>query len=499
MVSDFFYPNMGGVESHIYQLSSCLVERGHKVIIVTHCYGDRQGVRYLANGLKIYYLPFPPFYNQCVLPTIFPTFPLLRNVFIRENIQIVHGHSAFSTLGHEAMFHARTMGLKTVFTDHSLFGFADASSILTNKVLNFSLVDCTHTICVSHTCRENTVLRSNISPSLVSVIPNAVDSTVFLPDPTQRQPGKITVVVISRLVYRKGIDLLAGIIPTITSKYPQVQFIVGGDGPKRILLEEVREQFQLHDRVKMLGSLQHSMIRDVLVQGDIMLNTSLTEAFCIAIIEAASCGLQVVSTKVGGIPEVLPPELLYLAEPNSQAMTLELEKAIEDRIHNRNMDPFELHQKIKEFYSWRDVAMRTEVVYQIVMEAPVPNAATRLQRFNQCGPVSGKLFMLTAVLNMILLWVLQWIWPDQSIDKAETLKLSQVVKCEQRKKKKITRPTNLVIFEPAVSQTVKKNAHLTVKQSSPILFLMPLGYYVNIPIANQACLQHLNQVPISVT
>ena len=53
MVCDFFYPNMGGVESHIYQLSSCLLDRGHKVVIVTHKYGDRSGVRYLANGLKV--------------------------------------------------------------------------------------------------------------------------------------------------------------------------------------------------------------------------------------------------------------------------------------------------------------------------------------------------------------------------------------------------------------------------------------------------------------
>jgi len=53
MVSDFFYPNIGGVESHIYQLSQCLLDRGHKVIIVTHFYGDRNGVRYLTNGLKV--------------------------------------------------------------------------------------------------------------------------------------------------------------------------------------------------------------------------------------------------------------------------------------------------------------------------------------------------------------------------------------------------------------------------------------------------------------
>ena len=36
-------------------------------------------------------------------------------------------------MAHEAIMHARTMGLPAVFTDHSLFGFADASSILVNK------------------------------------------------------------------------------------------------------------------------------------------------------------------------------------------------------------------------------------------------------------------------------------------------------------------------------------------------------------------------------
>ena len=43
------------------------------------------------------------------------------------------------------------MGIKVVFTDHSLFGFADLSSILTNKILKFSLAGVNHVICVSHT------------------------------------------------------------------------------------------------------------------------------------------------------------------------------------------------------------------------------------------------------------------------------------------------------------------------------------------------------------
>ncbi|ESP03433.1 hypothetical protein LOTGIDRAFT_65393, partial [Lottia gigantea] len=212
--------------------------------------------------------------------------------------------------------HARTMGLHTVFTDHSLFGFADGSSILTNEVLRFSLRDCTHCICVSHTSKENTTLRASLDPKNISVIPNAVDATMFTPDVSKRDPNKITIVLVSRLVYRKGMDLLAEIIPIITCKYPEVQFIIGGSGPKQLVLEEVREQHQLHSRVKLLGALQHNQVRDVLVKGDILLNTSLTEAFCIAIVEAVCCGLKVVSTNVGGVPEVLPPDLITLADPS---------------------------------------------------------------------------------------------------------------------------------------------------------------------------------------
>ena len=53
LVSDFFYPNMGGVESHLFQLAQCLIEKGHAVVIVTHSYGNRTGVRYMTKGLKV--------------------------------------------------------------------------------------------------------------------------------------------------------------------------------------------------------------------------------------------------------------------------------------------------------------------------------------------------------------------------------------------------------------------------------------------------------------
>lgn len=204
MVSDFFYPNMGGVESHIYQLSQCLIERGHKVIIVTHAYKDRKGIRYLTNGLKVYYLPLRIMYNQSTATTLFHSLPLLRYIFVRERVTIVHAHSSFSAMAHDALFHAKTMQLQTVFTDHSLFGFADVSSVLTNKLLTVSLCDTNHIICVSYTSKENTVLRAALNPEIVSVIPNAVDPTDFTPDASRWNNSTITIVVVSRLVYRKG-------------------------------------------------------------------------------------------------------------------------------------------------------------------------------------------------------------------------------------------------------------------------------------------------------
>ena len=128
-------------------------------------------------------------YGGTALPGLFSLARLLRCVVLRERITLVHGHAAFrrgagaccaphsrvapltrasaprrSALANEAVLHARTLGLKAVFTDHSLFGFADASSILTNKTLQFTLADACHTICVSHTSKQNTVLRADVAP-----------------------------------------------------------------------------------------------------------------------------------------------------------------------------------------------------------------------------------------------------------------------------------------------------------------------------------------------
>jgi len=76
------------------------------------------------------------------------------------------------------------------------------------------------------------------------------------------------------------------------------------------------DRWNFQEWVELVGGISNTKVCSVLNRGHIFLNTSLSEAFCIAILEAAFAGLLVVTTNVGGIPEVLPPDMVLLADPN---------------------------------------------------------------------------------------------------------------------------------------------------------------------------------------
>jgi len=429
LISDFFYPRLGGVEQHIYSLAQCLLHQGHKVIIITHAYESssssnpkhrRTGVRYLSGLLKVYYCPILPMTDQTCLPTFSATLPILRYIFIREKIEIVHSHQATSTLAHEAIAYAAELGLASVYTDHSLFGFDDLASVVLNSVIKATLSTVGAAICVSHTCRENLIMRAKLDPTIVYAIPNAIDSVKFQPDPSQRCQERIKIVVLSRLVYRKGVDLLVEIIPIICKEFENVDFIIGGDGSKKLDLEEMVERERLQERVEFLGSVPHANVRNVLVRGHIFLNCSLTESFCIAILEAASCGLFVVSTKVGGVPEVLPDDMIMLAKPTTVDLSKVLSEAIYEKLGkdgtNITFDSYEFHSRISQMYSWDQVATQTVEVYQHVLAKDRLSFLQRLARYKSTGPIAGYFTCFIAISLHFLVKIVEYYQPRVDID-----------------------------------------------------------------------------------
>lgn len=77
-------------------------------------------------------------------------------------------------------------------------------------------------------------------------------------------------------------------------------------------------------------------------------------------------GLLVVSTRVGGVPEVLPEDMLLLAEPSPEGVVDAVDAAVE-RLRAGGRDAWAQHAVVRDMYSWQAIAQRTERVYRAVL------------------------------------------------------------------------------------------------------------------------------------
>ena len=425
MACDYFYPQLGGIEFHIYHLAQSLISLGHNVIVITHQYGDRTGVRRLANGLKVYHVPLFVLYRETVFPCVFYTFPMVRNILIRERIDIVHGHGSASDIAQEAILHANCMGLRSVFTDHSLYGFDVLGSVLLNKLLKCTLASVDRVICVSNACKENMMYRTGFDPAVYSVIPNAVVAADFTP-PTpaeqlaKQRSGRITIVCISRLFPNKGCDLLVRILPAVCKQHPDVDFVMVGDGPRFVEFQQMVETERLEERITLMGSVPHEHIRDVLCRGDIYLHASLTEAFGTVLVEAAACNLLVVTTRVGGALEVLPPHMTVFAARTAVSAIIDAANEAITRVRSGAVDTSSFHDELVDMYEWSDVAQRTDKVYRAIFETPVDKDWTAMIKrvYNHPGIWARHLYVLCTVVEFALVLIFDFLYPRDEIDKA---------------------------------------------------------------------------------
>lgn len=141
------------------------------------------------------------------------------------------------------------MNLPFVLTEHSLFDMHSITSTLINslyKGLYQGMLE--KSICVSNTVRENVILRTNVSVNKTIVIPNAIDASFFKENEKSilmKDPKKVRIIVLSRITYRKGMDLLIEILPAICLKHKHVEFLICGDGPKKVLIKAIVDEYDL--------------------------------------------------------------------------------------------------------------------------------------------------------------------------------------------------------------------------------------------------------------
>lgn len=118
---------------------------------------------------------------------------------------------------------------------------------------------------------------------------------------------------------------------------------------------------------------------------------------------------------MGGIPEVLPPDMIYLAQARPKPLIEQLEKAIGNV---NNIPVTKMHETVKSLYSWHNVAKRTEKVYRNVLEQPKENMLTKMKIILSNGLVSGIISVITYIMHALVLYICTILIPESSIERA---------------------------------------------------------------------------------
>lgn len=114
-----------------------------------------------------------------------------------------------------------------------------------------------------------------------------------------------TVMTISRLVPKNGVDILIRAIAEVKKEIPDIQCRIAGDGPERAALVALAGELGVRDAVVFLGTMPHEQLPEQLYHADVFVRMSRSEGMGNAFVEAIAAGVPVIGTRVGGITDII--------------------------------------------------------------------------------------------------------------------------------------------------------------------------------------------------
>lgn len=172
----------------------------------------------------------------------------------------------------------------------------------------------------------------------IILIPNGVDVDNFQPRDEQSKRkereklglrNKYLLITVCRLEKVKGIGYLIGALPYL--ERDDFQLWIAGSGSQEEPLKKMVIDLGLKEKVKFLGALSHQDLPFYLSLADIFILPSLAEGFGASFLEAMACGLPVIGTPVGGIPDFLQDYQtgLFCQQQNSQSIAQKVIELLE--------------------------------------------------------------------------------------------------------------------------------------------------------------------------
>lgn len=335
ILTPFYEPNIGGVETHLKDLTDFLRKDGRVNAYVltyqpltTKARGSYFESKDNVTVIRVPWIGLGLFHRLEKYPLIeflyiTPWLLLWTAAFLGlkgRSIKMIHAQ------GFNAAFIARALkwlfGKPFITSTHAIYGLRAGS--FPAKAVRWILDGADKVLALSNASKKE-LLSIGVSEKRVSTYTYWIDQDRFRParrDEAKKAlglEGRFAVLFVGRLIEVKGMDLLI----EAARQLKEITFVFAGDGP---LSGEIKKAAEANPNIVFKGKVTNSMLPDYYSAADILCVPSRNEeGFGRVIIESLSCGTPVVASKRGGITEALDSSVGVLVEPTAA----EIVRAIE--------------------------------------------------------------------------------------------------------------------------------------------------------------------------
>jgi len=359
---EYYYPNIGGVETLFKNLIDNLAQENHKITIITARPYPNSPLKEQDGNITIIRIPVRSRY----IFTFLGFFYLIRHISKGDFIHTTSYNAAIP-----AFFAGKLFRKKVIVTFHEVwdqlwFELPDMGKIgqwghyLFEQFLLKLPFD--KFIGVSHSTSNNLV-KAGVSKERVTTIYNGLDYQDFKVKKIARttDSDKFIFTYFGRLGISKGLDLLIPAAQEICSKYPNMRLqLIIPKVPKPFLdkiLKAINES-ALKEAIIIKHELSFEQLKQTLVQSDCVVIPSYSEGFCFAAAECIALGVPLISSDQAALKEVVSGQFIKMENFSEVALIKAMEAALAGDWETTPIKQFLLTDTIDQYKTLYDNLMQ---------------------------------------------------------------------------------------------------------------------------------------------
>ncbi|MBM4241498.1 MAG: glycosyltransferase family 4 protein [Euryarchaeota archaeon] len=371
----------------VHRLMREISEQGHDVRVIAPFAGGK--TKYVLEGVNVerfhYFYP-RRFQRLCgrsgmidnVKEGIVVKFQVLTFVFFNiinslrklKDVDLIHAHwlipNGFGALFlkkiHKIPYISTIYGEEVYLSKSYKFGFL-MRSFVENSTRSIAISDATFKSCMD----------IGLKKDKFEIIPFGVDNKFFKPLSIDREKNKFQILSVGYLIERKGFEYLIKSMKDVLKKYKGVKLKIVGSGPLEKKLKKVVHDLELNGNVEILENVSDEELLKLYNSSDLFVLPSIidsqgnTEGLGVVLLEAMACGLPVIGSDIGGIPDIIEDGEtgLLVGEKDVEGLS----RAIIGLIENENLREklaIKGSELVTEKFSWYKVAESYLKVYRLI-------------------------------------------------------------------------------------------------------------------------------------